>query len=158
MHTLNIARAIKNMSVNEIRDLIFEIHYKIIGFSEENSYYSMKRLNKKDLLLLANKLVEKIPCPCNAKEHYQSFVRKKNSKSVKQSEIITYQPKAFENPNTVDVKSDITEHPKTPHKLSKTIRQAEKVSSNSTVYSDTKKSVNILNEKNAINNETRTCF
>ena len=84
MHILNIARAIKNMSVNEIRDLIFEIHYKIIRFSEENSYYSMKRLNKKDLLLLANKLVENLPFPCNAKEHYQSFVRKKNTKSVKQ--------------------------------------------------------------------------
>ena len=52
----------------------------------------MKRL-KKDLLLLPNKLIEKIPDPRNAKEHYQSFIRKKNRKSVKQSEIITYQPK-----------------------------------------------------------------
>ena len=35
------------MSVNEIRDIIFEDHYKRIGFSKENSYYSMKLLNKK---------------------------------------------------------------------------------------------------------------
>ena len=50
----------------------------------------MKRLKQKDLLLLANKLMEKIPDPQNAKEHYQLFIKKKNRKSVKQSEIITY--------------------------------------------------------------------
>ena len=33
----------------------------------------------------------------------------------------------------------MSEHPKTSHKLSKTIRQAEKVSSGSSLYSDTKK-------------------
>ena len=45
-------------------------------------------------MLLSSKLTEKIPDPSNAKEHYRSFVvRKKNTKSVKQSEIITYQPK-----------------------------------------------------------------
>ena len=87
--------------------------------------------------MLANKLIEKIPDPCIAKEHYQSFIRKKNTKSVKQSEAITYQPKAFENPNIVDINSVIIEHPKTSHKLYKTIRQAEKVGSNSSLYSDT---------------------
>ena len=46
--------------------------------------------------MLANKLIEKIPDPCNAKEHYQSFIRKKHRMSVKQSEIIVYQPKTFE--------------------------------------------------------------
>ena len=54
-------------------------------FSKENSYYSVKRFEKKqDLLLHANKLIEKIPDPCNTKEHYQSFIRKKPPKSVKQ--------------------------------------------------------------------------
>ena len=43
------------------------------------------------------------------------------------SKIITKQRKTFENPNTVDTKSIIIEHPKTFHKLSKTIRQVEKV-------------------------------
>ena len=99
----------------------------------------MKHLKRKDLLLLANKLMEKIPDPCNANEHYQSFLRNKNRKSVKHSEIITYQPKTFENPNIVDMKPFITEHPKTSLKLSKTIRQAEKVGSNSSLYSNTKK-------------------
>ena len=94
---------------------------------------------KKDLWLLANKLIEKIPHPCNAKEHCQSFIRKKNTKS----EILTYQPKTFKNPDVVDIKSVITEHPKTSHKLSK----AEKVCSNSFCIM-IQKSRNFLNEKN----------
>ena len=86
MYILNIARAIKKMSVNEIRDFIFENYYRRIGFSKESSYNSMKRLNKKDLLLLANKFTEKIPDPRNPKQHNQSFLRKKHRKSVKESE------------------------------------------------------------------------
>ena len=109
-------------------------------------------------MLLANKLIEKVLDPCNTKEHYQLFIRKKNRKSVKQWEIITYQPKIFENPNIVDIKSVITEHPKTSHKLSKTIAKGEKVGSNSSFYSDTKKHENFLNEKKCKNNKTRTCF
>ena len=58
---------------------------------------------------------------CNAKEHYESFLRKKTRKSVTQSEITTYQMKIFEKPSTVDIRSVITEHPKTSHKLYKTI-------------------------------------
>ena len=38
----------------------------------------MKHLNKKVFLLLANKLIKDIPGPRNAKEHYQSFIIKKN--------------------------------------------------------------------------------
>ena len=93
----------------------------------------------------ANILIEKIPDPCNAKKLYQSFIRKtKQNKTVKQSEIITSLPKTFENPNTVDIKSVVTEHPKTSHKLSKTVRQAKKVGSNSPLQRDTKKCENIL--------------
>ena len=47
----------------------------------------MKRLKKR--------LIEKMPDPLNAKEHYQSFIRKKNTKLVKQSEIITYNQNRF---------------------------------------------------------------
>ena len=83
MYILNIARAIKKTSVNEIRDFIFENYYKRIEFSREDSYYSMKRLKRKDLLLLANKLIEKISDPRNAKEHYQLFIKKENTKSIK---------------------------------------------------------------------------
>ena len=49
----------------------------------------------------------------NVKEHYQSFIRKKNKKSVKKTEIITYRPKTFEKLNIVYIKSVITEHAKT---------------------------------------------
>ena len=41
----------------------------------------MKRLKNKDLFLVAAKSTEKkIPNPCNAKERYQSFIRKKITK------------------------------------------------------------------------------
>ena len=36
-----------------------------------------------DLLLLDNKLIEKVPDPGNATEHHQSFIRKEKRKSVK---------------------------------------------------------------------------
>ena len=55
----------------------------------------MKRLKRKDLLLLEKKLKEKIPNLRHAKEHYQSFMRRKTKKLVKQSKIITYQPKSL---------------------------------------------------------------
>ena len=47
MYILNIASAIKKMSVNEIRNFIFENYYKQIAFSKENSHYSMKPQEKK---------------------------------------------------------------------------------------------------------------
>ena len=84
-------------------------------------------------MLLTNKLIKKIPDPCHAKEQYHSFITKKNTKSVKQSEIITYQPNLFQNPNINDIKSVITEHPETSHKLSKAIRKHEKVCSTSSL-------------------------
>ena len=107
-------------------------------------------------MLLANKLREKVPDPRNAKKHYRSFIRKKNRKLVKQSEMITYQPKIFENPNIIDIKLVTAKHPKSSHKLSNTIRQAEKVASNSSLCNDT--SEKFLNEKNITKNKTRTCF
>ena len=61
-------------------------------------------------MLLAIKFKEKIPDPRNAKQHIETILRKNIRKSVKQSEIITYQPKTI---GTADVKSVITEHPKT---------------------------------------------
>ena len=69
---------------------------------------------------------------------------------LKQSKIITDQPKDFENPKIVDIKSIksiITEQPKASHKLSKTVRQPEKVGSSNSLYIDTKK-VKICKRKN----------
>ena len=68
---------------------------------------------KKRSTVAFNWISRKIADPSNAKEYYQSFKRKENTKSVKQS--------IFENPSIVDIKSIIIEHPKTPQKLSKTI-------------------------------------
>ena len=116
--TLSLKTVIKKLELLQKADLINETFEEI------------------EILLLANKLIEKISDTDNVKEHYQSFIRKKNRKSVKKSEIITYQPKTFD---TVDIKSVITEYPKTSHKLSKTIRQAEKLGFNSSLYSDTGK-------------------
>ena len=77
---------------------------------------------KKDLLLLATKLIVKKADPSN------SYLKeKKNAKLVKGLKIIIQQLKATENPNIVYIKSVIIEHPKTSHKLTPTIRQAKKV-------------------------------
>ena len=57
----------------------------------------------------------------------------------------------------VGIKSVVTEYPKTSHKLSKTIRQTEKVGSNSFLYSDTKK-WKFFKQKKCKNNKTRAFF
>ena len=84
MYTLNITKAIKKMSVNFIN----ENYYKQIEFSKEDSYRSLKRSKKKkkkkELLLFENRLIEKVPHTRNAKRSYESFLKKKNRKSVKQ--------------------------------------------------------------------------
>ena len=49
---------------------------KRIGFSKENSYCSMKHLKKKIYIYCC---LQKIPDPYNAKKHYQSIIRKKNT-------------------------------------------------------------------------------
>ena len=43
------------MTVNELRYFIFENYYRRIGFSKENSYYSMKLHRKRDLQLFGTK-------------------------------------------------------------------------------------------------------
>ena len=131
VYILDITIAVTNMPINEIKDFIFGNYYKRIGLDFKEIIEK-----KKDLLLLANKLMENILDPRNAKEHYQSFIIKKKRKSVKQSQIITYKPTTFD---IVDIKSVITEHSKTSNKLSKSIRQAENLGSNSSLHSDTKK-------------------
>ena len=94
MYILNISSVIKKDNSQWIQtwDFIFEKYYKKIGFFKESSYYSMKRLKRKDLSLLTTKLIEKIADRNNAEEHYQTFLRNKNTKLVKQSKIVTQQP------------------------------------------------------------------
>ena len=54
-----------------------------MGFARENSYYSIKHQKKKNLQLFATKLTEKIPDPSNNQEYYNSYLKRKNTKSVK---------------------------------------------------------------------------
>ena len=42
MYILNISSTIKKMTVDKLREFIFENYCKLIGFSKEKSYYSMK--------------------------------------------------------------------------------------------------------------------
>ena len=60
-------------------------------------------------------------------------MRRKDTKLVKESKIIIQQPKNIESPNLVDIKSVIIKHPKTLHKLSKTIRHIKNISQVSVV-------------------------
>ena len=80
IYTVIIARAIKKINASEIRDFIYENDYKRIGFYKEESCFSLKRLKKGRLLSRANKLIKNVPDRCNAKDHYESFVRKKSRK------------------------------------------------------------------------------
>ena len=49
----------KRMTIKQFRDFIFESYYRRIGFTKENSYYSMKHQKKKDLLSFVTKLLKK---------------------------------------------------------------------------------------------------
>ena len=74
---------------------------------------------------------------------------------MKQSKIISQQPKTLENKSIADIKLVTIEHPKTFLKVSKSIRQAEKVSQvcgagkncDSLLYSEAKRCEIFLNEK-----------
>ena len=55
-------------------------------------------------------------------EYRKSFLKNKNKKLIKRSKLITRQSKNTENSYIVDIISVTIEHPKTFHKLSKTIR------------------------------------
>ena len=87
-------------------------------------------------MLLANKLIEKITDPRNTKERYQLIIKKKKIKSIEQSQIITYEPESFENPNFIDIKPIIAENPNASEKLS--IFEKRNFNSNSSKYNDTR--------------------
>ena len=60
MYTLNITKAIKKISVNEIRDFIFENYHKQIGFPKENNYYSIKRSKERIFVVACEQIHRKI--------------------------------------------------------------------------------------------------
>ena len=60
---------------------------------------------KKNLLLPATKLIDKIADSTNAKEYYNSYFKRKNTKLVKRSKVITQQLKTIQkNPHIADRK------------------------------------------------------
>ena len=108
------------------------------------------------MLFLATKLIKK-PDSSNAKEYYISFLKNKNKKLIKQSKIIMQQPRTIESQNIFDIKSVTKEHLKTFPNLSRTIKQAKKVSqvggtgksSSSCSCSETAKNFDETKTKNA---------
>ena len=84
MYTLNIVSTIKKMAFNELKDFIFENYYKRIGYVKESTFrkhnYSMKRL-KKGFVIACNEINRKTADPSNAKEYYNSNLKRKNTKS-----------------------------------------------------------------------------
>ena len=59
MCILNITRAVKIMSVNEIRDFTFDNYYKRTQFSKESSYYSVKGFKKKKFVVACEQINRK---------------------------------------------------------------------------------------------------
>ena len=49
MYILNIAKAIKKITVKELKDFNFDRYHQQVGFPKENSYYSIKHQKKNDL-------------------------------------------------------------------------------------------------------------
>ena len=49
MYILNIATAIKKMKIKDLKDFILENYYQRNGYTEESSYYSIKRQKKKKI-------------------------------------------------------------------------------------------------------------
>ena len=108
------------MKIKKLKDFFFENYVKQVGFTTENSYYSMKHQKKDVLVLLGTNLIKRIPDANDIKEYNNSYL--KNKALVKQLEIITQKTKHYWH------QSIAREDPKVYRKLSKTIRQAKKVS------------------------------
>ena len=88
----------------------------------------MKHRKNKYFLLLATKLMEKMPHASNAMDTCNFYLKRKNAKLVKRSKIITQQPKYIENANIMDLNAVNIEHPLTSRQAENNPRQAEKVS------------------------------
>ena len=92
MYIASIFSAIK-MKIKKLKDFFFENHVKQVGFTTENSYYSMKHQKKDVLVLLGTNLIKRIPDANDIKEYNKSYL--KNKALVKQLEIITQKTKHY---------------------------------------------------------------
>ena len=75
------------MTIKELKDFLFQ-NYLL----KKTIAIQWKIWTRKYLQSLAFKLTEKIIDPCNAKEHYQSFLKNENTKLVKQLKTIIKEP------------------------------------------------------------------
>ena len=54
MYILNIAHAIKQMTIKSLKGFVFENYYKRVGFPKDESCYSMKRYYPQQLKFIEN--------------------------------------------------------------------------------------------------------
>ena len=54
MYIKNIVSAIKQMTVNDLKDFICKEYYKRVGFNKENTYYSSKSKKKRFTIIYMN--------------------------------------------------------------------------------------------------------
>ena len=69
----NIARAIKRYLLIKSETLSLKTIREYLGFLRKTNVLQWNAWKKIAFLLVANKLIEKIPDPCNANEQYQSI-------------------------------------------------------------------------------------
>ena len=67
MYILNITKAIKNMTIKELKDFIFENYYRQNRFINKKQLLVSETLKKTDLLSFATNLIKTIPDPSNTK-------------------------------------------------------------------------------------------
>lgn len=74
MCILNILSVIQKMKVKELRDFMFENHYRYVEFLKENSYYSMD-IRKKIFVITCKYMSKKLPDSSDTKEYCQSYLK-----------------------------------------------------------------------------------
>ena len=66
------------ITIKEFKYFIFKNYYRKISKKKANRYYPIKHKNKKNLLLIATKLIKKILDPTNNKQYHQTFLKNRN--------------------------------------------------------------------------------
>ena len=91
MHILNIASATKKIWHSMKSDSLFlkAIINELNFLKKSVITWNIRR--RKGLQAFTTKLTEKIPFPCNSKEHYQSLIRKKSriSRAIENNYLAT---------------------------------------------------------------------
>ena len=89
MHASKHYDEIKNSETLSVKTIINKFHL------QERTVIIQENFRKKYLQLFATKLTEITPNHSNAKDYYSSYLKRENTKLVKQSKIIAQQLKAI---------------------------------------------------------------